>query len=164
MLKVHTSCINEFLQDHCEINKIITTEQAGGKKDVWSCLEQFIINKMILDEVIKHKRSVVMAWLDYQKAFDSVPHEWLLIALKLAKVPPLVISAIETLIQKWSTNVHLTSHQGDVQSNSIHHLGGIFQDDSLPVLLFILSVNLLSFLLKKLKGYQTGLSGKLIPP
>ena len=57
MLKVHTSCINEFLQDHCEINKIITTEQAGGKKDIWGCLEQLMINKVILDEVIKHKRS-----------------------------------------------------------------------------------------------------------
>ena len=130
MLKVHTSCINEFLQDHCEINKIITTEQAGGKKDVWSCLEQFIINKMILDEVIKHKRSVVMAWLDYQKAFDSVPHKWLLIALKLAKVPPLRTSAIETLIPKWSTNVHLTSHEGGIQSKTIHYLRGIFQGDS----------------------------------
>ena len=160
MLKLHTSCINSFLQDHCEINKIITTEQAGGKKDIWSCLEQFIINKMILDEVIKHKRSVVMAWLDYQKAFDSVPHEWLLIALKLAKVPPLVISAIETLMQKWSTNVHLTSHEGDIQSNTIHYLRGIFQGDSLSVLLFILSVNPLSFLLKKLKGYQIGPFGK----
>ena len=101
-----------------------------------------------------------MAWLDYQKAFDSVPHEWLLIALKLAKVPPLVISAIETLMQKWSTNVHLTSHEGDIQSNTIHYLRGIFQGDSLSVLLFILSVNPLSFLLKKLKGYQIGPSGK----
>ena len=27
-------------------------------------------------------------WLDYKKAFDSVPHEWLIYALKLAKVPP----------------------------------------------------------------------------
>ena len=96
MLKLRTSCINRFLQHHCEINKIITTEQAGGKKDVWGCLEQLMINKMILDEVIKHKRSVVMAWLDYQKAFDSVPHECLLIALKLAKVPPLVISNFDT--------------------------------------------------------------------
>ena len=101
-----------------------------------------------------------MAWLDYQKAFDSVPHEWLLIALKLAKVPPLVISAIETLMQKWSTNVHLTSHEGDIQSNTIHYLRGIFQGDSLSVLLFILSVNPLSFLLKKLKGYQIGPFGK----
>ena len=80
--------------------------------------------------------------------------------LKLAKVPPLVISAIETLIQKWSTNLHLTCHEGDIQSNTIHYLRGIFQGDSLSVLLFILSVNPLSFLLKKLKGYQIGPSGR----
>ena len=61
MLKLYTSFINRFSQDHCEINKIITAEQAGGKKDVRGCLGQFMINKMILDEVIKRKRSVVMA-------------------------------------------------------------------------------------------------------
>ena len=33
MLKLYTSCINQFLQDHCEIKKIVTTEQAGGKGD-----------------------------------------------------------------------------------------------------------------------------------
>ena len=100
------SCINQVLQDHCEIKKIVTTGEAGGKKDVWGCLEQHMINKTILQEVIKHKRSVVM---------DSVPNEWLLIALKLAKVPPLVISVIETLMQKWSTNLHLTGHEGNIR-------------------------------------------------
>ena len=55
MLKLYTSFINQVLQDHCEINKIVTTEQAGGKIDVWRCLEQLMINKMIPDEVIKHK-------------------------------------------------------------------------------------------------------------
>ena len=160
MLKLYTSCINQFLHDHCEINKIVTTEQAGGKKDIWDCLELLMISKMILGEVIKHKRSIVMAWLDYQKAFDAVPHKWVLIVLKLAKVPQLVISAIETLMQKWSTNLHLTSHDGDIQPNTNHYLRGIFQGDSLSVLLFILSVNPLSFLVKKLKGYQIALSGK----
>ena len=81
--------------------------------------------------------------------------------LKLAKVPPLVISAIETLIEKWSTNLHLTCHEGDIQSNTIHYLRCIFQGDSLSVLLFILSVNPLSFLLKKLKGYQIGPFGQI---
>ena len=119
-----------------------------------------MISNMILDEAIKPKRSVVMAWLDYQKSFDSVPNEWLLIALKIAKVPPRVISAIETLIQKWPTNLHLTSHEGDIQSNTIHYLRSIFQGDSLSVMLFILSVNPLSFSLKKLKGYEIGPSGK----
>ena len=59
MLKLYTSCMDWFLQDHCEINKF-TTEQADGKKDVRGGLEQIMINKMILDEVIKYKRSVVM--------------------------------------------------------------------------------------------------------
>ena len=74
-----------------------------------------MINKMILDKVIKYKRFVFMASLGYQKTFDSKPHKWLLISLKLAKVPALVISADETLMQKWSTNLHLTSNEGDIQ-------------------------------------------------
>jgi len=34
MLKLYTSCINKFIQHHFESNNIVTTEQAGGKKDV----------------------------------------------------------------------------------------------------------------------------------
>ena len=30
-MKLYTSCINQFLQNHCEISKIITMEQADGK-------------------------------------------------------------------------------------------------------------------------------------
>ena len=30
--KLHTSCLNIFLQNRCEVNEIITSEQAGGKK------------------------------------------------------------------------------------------------------------------------------------
>ena len=41
MFKLYTSYINTFVQQHCEINIIVTTEQAGGKRGVWGCLEQF---------------------------------------------------------------------------------------------------------------------------
>ena len=50
MLKLHTSCMNQLLQHHCNINSIITTKQAGGKKDVCGCLEQLLIIKTILEE------------------------------------------------------------------------------------------------------------------
>ena len=43
-------------------------------------------------------------------------------------------------------------------SDLIRYLRGIFQGDSLSVLLFILAVNPLSFLLNKLKGYKMGSS------
>ena len=156
MFKLYTGCINVFLQDHCEVNNIITTEQAGGKRMV---LEQLLINKNILEEVIKNRRNLTTIWLDYQKAFDSVPHAWLLEALKLAKLPDIIIKAIEILTNNWSTNVNIHSEDESFQSKNIKYEKGIFQGDSLSVLLFILSVNPLSFLLNKLKGYTIGKSG-----
>ena len=32
--KLYTSCLNIFLQNHCEVNEIITSEQAGGRRGV----------------------------------------------------------------------------------------------------------------------------------
>ena len=98
-------------------------------------------------------------WLDYQEAFDSVPHKWLITALELAKVPKKIITAIKILMQKWSTNVNIQSGEISIESQLIKYLRGIFQGDSLPVLLFILCVNPLSFLLNKLQGYRIGKNG-----
>ena len=53
--KLYTSCLNIFLQNHCEVNNIITSEQAGGKRSVWGCTEQLLINKSILSEVRQRK-------------------------------------------------------------------------------------------------------------
>ena len=123
------------------------------------CLEQLLINKNILEEVIKNRCNLTTIWLDYQKAFDSVPHAWLIEALKLAKLPDIIIKAIEILTNNWSTNVNIHSEDESFQSKNIKYEKGIFQGDSLSVLLFILSVNPLSFLLNKLKGYTIGKSG-----
>ena len=49
--KQYTSCLNIFLQNHCEVNEIITSEQAGGKRSVWGCTKQLLTNKSILSEV-----------------------------------------------------------------------------------------------------------------
>ena len=44
----------------------------------------------------KHNcRNLYTVWLDYQKAFDSVPYSWMINALKLAKVPAVIIKAVE---------------------------------------------------------------------
>ena len=78
MYKIYTSCINMFLTDHVLHNNIITNEQAGGKKDTWGTTEQLLINKSTLIEVKSSRRNLVTVWLDYRKAFDSIPHSSLL--------------------------------------------------------------------------------------
>ena len=103
-----------------------------------------MINKTVLNEVKQHRWNLVTAWLDYEKAFDSVPHERLI----ESKLPPLIVTAIDTLTKSWVTNF---------TSNLIEYKNAIFQGDGLSALLFILSMNPLSFmLLNRSKGYWIG--------
>ena len=119
-----------------------------------------MVNKTILEEVTENRRSLITTGLDYQKAFDSVPHKWLLKALELGKVPERIITAIKTLMKKWSTNVNIQYGATSIVSQPMQYLRGIFQGDSFSVLLFILSVNPLSYLLNKLQGYHISKNGK----
>ena len=150
-----------LLTDHVLHNNIITNEQAGGKKGTWGTTEQLLINKSILKEVKNSRRNLVTVWLDYRKAFDSIPHSWLLQALKLAKVPGIIINAIKNLTKSWYTILSLSSETETLTTEPIKFLKGIFQGDSLSVMLFVLCLNPLSFLLNKCKGYSFGRARKL---
>ena len=50
---------------------------------------------MILENCKKRKRNLSCAWIDYKKAFDSVPHEWILRSLELFKVSPRVVGFLK---------------------------------------------------------------------
>ena len=148
--------MNKFLTGHCDQNNITTSEQAAVKKGVWDCVEQFLLNKAVMLEVKKKRRNLVTVWLDYKKAFDSVSHEWRMYASQLAKVQAQLIEAIKHLINHWGTVLHLIGENKTIICDVIELLKGIFQGNSLSVLLFILTVNPLSSMLKNLKGYSYG--------
>ena len=148
VLRPYTSLIHD--------QSLITLEQAGGKPGSWGCTDQLLINKMILDEVKWNRRSLWMMWFDYKKAFDSVPHDWIIKAMHLAKVPQEIIVTVMNLMKLWSTQLSLD----EITTNVIEYLCGILQGDCLSLILFILSVNPLSFLLNKLPGYKAGPPGK----
>ena len=119
--------------------------------------ERLLQNKSVLKEVRNKKRNLYTVWLDYCQAFDLVPYGWLLYALKLAKVPEKLIVAIKELTKNWKTKLQLNGTHESIMTEIINFLEGMFQGDSLSVILFILSVNLSSQLLKQLKGYAEGI-------
>ena len=82
-------------------NNEASSQKKGG------CTEQPLINKSMMSEVRNEKRNLVTIWLDYKKAFDSVPHEWLMKSLHLAKLPEDLIRATEHLTSQWCTVLHL---------------------------------------------------------
>ena len=101
-----------------------------------------------------------MMWFDYKKAFDSVPHDWIVKALQLTKVPPKIINAISKLMRVRATKITLKAENKTIETRIINYLTVALQEDCLSLLLFILSVNPLSFLLKNLTGYKIGEPGR----
>ena len=157
--KLFTGILNHFLEDHCISNNIIAEEQAGGKKGSWGCTDQLLINKMAMEEIRKNRRNAFIMWFDYKKAFDSVPHSWMVKALELAKVPQQIINNITALKQFWTTEVILKTEAETLTTELIKYLTGCLQGDSLSLLLFEICINPLSFLLNKnSEGYKIGFS------
>ena len=82
-------------------------------------------------------------------------HEWFK-SLKIAKLPPLLVTAVDTLTTSWVTNIHISGENLSFTSNLIDYKIGIFHRDELLVSLFVLSMDTLSFTLNRLKGYSIG--------
>lgn len=160
MLKVYTGCIALLVEEHCIANNIISPEQAGARKGLWGCVDQLLINKVISEEVTKYRRNLLTIWLDYKKAYDSLPHSWVIESLILAKIPTPIINSIKQLISQWSTEMTLPTEDRTMLIGDIVYNKGLIQGDFLSVILFILSLNPLSFLLNKVKGYKMGPEGK----
>ena len=81
-----------------------------------------------------------MAWTDYRKAFDSVLHSWVLKVLDFFKVSLVLINFLRINMPMWET----THQNGNFKSNPKKINSGIFQGDSLLLLLFCLSLTPLS--------------------
>ena len=78
-------------------------------------------------------QKLFMAWIDYKKACDSAPHSWILSCLGLYKVHPRICVFIQNVMQNWKVNLYCVDHfYGEVNV-----LRGIYQGDSLSLLLFI---------------------------
>ena len=81
-----------------------------------------------------------VAWIDYRKAFDSVPHNWIIKSLELFKVSTIIVNFLKFNIRNRKTTLFLSHKSGNLKSNPVDIKCGIFQGDSLSPLLFCLAL------------------------
>jgi hypothetical protein len=145
LYKIITSLIAHRIYDHCELNNIISEQQKGCAKGAMGCKEQLIIDSVICNQAYNNKRNLFAAFIDYKKAFDSVPHQWLTKILKLYKINDQIVTFLEQAMSTWRTRVQLqTPSEKKTETNLIQIRKGIFQGDSLSPLWFCLAMNPLS--------------------
>jgi hypothetical protein len=47
---------------------------------------EWYIDTVIMEQARKNNRNIYTAFIDYKKAYDSVPHSWLIKILKIYKI------------------------------------------------------------------------------
>ena len=52
----------------------------------------------------KHK-NLPMAWMDYKKAYDIVPHSWIIESLKMTQVAENTITFLQKSMVNWKTEL-----------------------------------------------------------
>ena len=140
LYKVLTSIISERSYKHILANDVLTEEQKGCARNSYGCKDQLLLNKAILEDCKRKKKNLSVAWIDYRKAYDSVPHSWILKTLSIYKFNNKLINFMEKSMKSWNTTMYLNHVQGIITTEKISIKQGIFQGDSLSPLLFCLAL------------------------
>jgi len=115
---------------------LLPKEQKGCSSGTKGCKDQLLISKVIIRERKNRKKSLSMAWIDYQKAFDTVPHGWIIKSLEVIGINNKVAAFTKKAITYWRTRMRLHAENELIEREDIKVQCGIFQGDSLSPLLF----------------------------
>ena len=151
MWKILTGIIAEKVYKSLEGREPLPAEQTGCRRGSRGTNDLLLIDKKILGGVKARRKNIAMGWIDYSKAFDMVPHSWILECLQMFKVAGNVSCLVRNSMNSWK--VELSSGKETLAQDNIRR--GIFQGDSFSPLLFVIALIPLTRILRKCKyGYN----------
>ena len=142
--KTLTSVIKQRIEGHLSQGNLMASVQKGCQQGSFGAKDHLLINKLLTEDCKAKHRSLSMAWVDYQKAYGSVPHSWVLQCLQLHKISPALCRFLSRVMEGWRTLMVLSHGQGTIKTKIMQIRRGIFQGDTLSPLLFCMAVNPLS--------------------
>jgi len=72
--KILTGIIAKRISAHLEEYSLLLVEQTGCHPGSKGCKDQLMISKAIYEDCRRRNKKISIAWIDYHKIFDSVPH------------------------------------------------------------------------------------------
>jgi hypothetical protein len=87
------------------------------------------VDSVVSQQAKKEQRDISVGWVDYEKAFDSVPHSWLLLVVELYKIDPMLIELLIICVTSWT--LHVRTKSSSYKTDELPIRRGIFQGDSL---------------------------------
>ncbi|XP_045535833.1 uncharacterized protein LOC123721337 [Papilio machaon] len=161
LYKLLTSILSSKLTKH--LKDLLAKTQNGCRPGSRGTKELLLIDMTINQQVRRNRKNLCTAWVDYKKAYDSVPHSWLRRVLELYKVDVTLCTFLSSCMRQWVTRLSLPGSAAPISNGLIKIERGIFQGDSLSPLWFCLALNPLSTLLNESRlGFQLRRGGEVI--
>lgn len=161
--KLVTSLLAVHLSKHADKLSIIPNEQVAIRKGTWGCTHACVLDQATVADATNQKQKPLhVAWIDYAKAFDSVPHAYLKWLLKCMGVDPKTLEFISGLLTSWTVQYEARSPTGGItRSARLKVKSGVLQGDSFSPFLFCLAMAPLSHAIKALEeGYSSSSGGR----
>ena len=112
---------------------------------------QLLIDQSVAKDAQSRRTNLAMAWIGYKKAYDLVPHSWILEYLMLYKIDSRLVTFIRQSMSHWRTT--LSANSKSIAGVTIKCV--IYQREALSPLLFCITFNLLgTFMDKSDYGYR----------
>ena len=151
MWKLLTGFIRERLYNFLEETNTIPHQQKCCRRKCRSTKDQLLIDKIVMMNGKRRKTNLSMSWIDYKKAYDMMPHSWLIECLEIYGVEENTFRFLKNTMSNWKTV--LTSSGTMLAEVSIRR--GIFQGDSQSPLLFRVAIIPMARVLERMEiGYQ----------
>ena len=142
-----------------DTNLLLPQEQKGCWRKSREMNNLMFTDKMIMREVKMRKWNLSMAWTDYRKAYDMVPHWCIIDCLETVGINKKIWRLLAESMRSWW--VELIS--GEESLGEVNIRRGIFPGDSLwPLLFFVCLLSLTHVLKDAAPGYHFTSNGQKI--
>ena len=81
--KLLTGVIADQIYAHLDQETLLPEEQKGCRKGSRGTNDLLYIDRAAIKEFKFRNKDLAMAWIDYKKAYDMVPHSWIIQCLDL---------------------------------------------------------------------------------
>ena len=142
MWKLFLGVIADQIYGHLDQLKLLPEEQKRCRKRSRGTNDVLYIDRAVIREVKSRKEKLAMAWIDYKKAFNMLPHLWIKECLDLFGVAENIKTLLVNSMEKWRVMLCV----GNSELGEVDIKQGFYQGDSLSPLVFVLTLIPLSLI------------------
>ena len=101
MWKLLTGVIADQMYEHLDREKLLPEGQKGRRKDSRWTNDLLYIDGAVIKEVKSRSKNIAMAWIDYKKVYDMLPHSRITECLDLFQVAESIKSLLVNSMGKF---------------------------------------------------------------